>query len=173
MGSNSQLYKISFWSVIKPGIWPFTVLCISIAGFFPIVVLTNGTDFQSFALVVAIVWIAITGIPPFILAINYLTHDRHTVLEIDQSNNNIRISRRNNIYTFPLEDILRIEKYHSNIVKGETMTRMHWHTFYFYKLVLRQHESVEVSRMIIEKFERKIENVRFEYIRTSFPLIRH
>lgn len=172
MDTDSQLYKLSIWSSIKPFIWPFFVTLVFIVGFIPIIVFTANTDSQTFALIVAIVWITFTGVPPIVLEINYIMYDWNTSFEIDQSNGIVKFSKQGRSYSFRIQDIVQIEKYHSNIVKGETMARMHWHTFYYYKLVLRQHEPITLSRMIVERLEKKIENVKTESIRKSFPIIR-
>lgn len=172
MDINNQIYKVTTWSSIRPLLWPLFLTIVSIAGFIPILTLAANPDTYLFILIVAIIWICFTGIPPIVLELNYLIHDWKTTLKIDHPRSMIEISRRGVISIFQFQDITRIEKHHSGLEKGDRVGRMHWHPYYYYKVYVRNHEPILVSRMIITKLEMQLENVKCELIWKSFPIIR-
>lgn len=172
MDIDNHTYKLRFWSSVKPLLWPLFVTIVFTAGFIPILATTANSDSFLFALIVAIIWISLTGIPPVVLEINYIFHDWETKLKIDQTNNVVEISRRDEINRFKIQDIIQIEKHHSGLEKGDRVARMHWHTFYYYRLLVRNHEPVLISRMIITNLEKKIENVKYKMSWNRFPIIR-
>ncbi len=172
MDTNSQVYKLTFWSSIKPFLWPLLATLFFVLGFMPILAFTANSDSFKFALIIAIVWVFFTGIPPVVLEINYLLHDRKTSLKIDKSNGIVEISNRDNISRFLIDDIILIEKHHSGIEKGERFGRMHWHTFYYYKLLVRDSAPIFISRMIVVNLEKSFENTKCEMSWERFPIIK-
>ncbi len=172
MDTNSQIYKLTFWSSARPILWPLFVTIVFIAGFIPILTVTANSDSFFFALIVATIWICITGIPPMVLELNYLFHDWEMTLKIDQPNGIMEISRRDVISRFQFQDFTRIEKHHSGLEKGDRLGRMHWFPYYYYKVYVRNHKPILVSRMIIAKLEKQLKNVKCELIWRRFPIIR-
>lgn len=165
-------YKISFISFIKPGVLPVTITLLFVIVFSPLMVYTYGTEKQLGAWLIAIIWISFTTIPPMILHVNYFFHDRNKIIEIDNSKGFLILTEGDNRQSMKFEEIERVEKYHSKGSKDKATSKVHWHTYYYYKVILKDREPIYISRMVLENFEKKIEGISFKFIRIPYPFLR-
>jgi len=172
MDIEEKLFKMAFLSFIKPGISPFLIFLLFVIMFYPLLIYTYGTEKQLGAWLVAAVWILFTGISPLILQINYFMNDRHKHLIINNSKRFLILKEGKIKQKIQYKEIERIVKYHSKNSKEGFVPRMHWHTYYYYKIIIKDKEPVYISRMIVERFEEKIEEINFNFIRVAYPFIR-
>jgi heme/copper-type cytochrome/quinol oxidase subunit 4 len=166
--AHFEKYKISFISFIKPGVLPFTLTLLFIILFTPLMVYTYGTE----KWLVALIWISFTAIPPMLLHVNYFFHDRRKSIEINNPKGLLILTERNNKQSLKYEEIERIEKYHSKSLKDKAISKIHWHTYYYYKIIVKDKNPITISRMVIEKFENEIKGISFKFIRVPYPIIR-
>lgn len=171
MDTNNDQYKINFFSFIKPSVLPFVITIFFIIVFIPLMLFTYGTEDQFCSWFVAIGWISFTGLPPIVLHLNYFLNDRNKCIEIDNLKRTITLFVGNEKQIIKYDAIERIEKYCSN-TKGGFVLKNNWNTYYYYKIVLKGNSSVYLSRMIIEKIEKKIEGISIKFVRTTYPFIR-
>jgi hypothetical protein len=170
--THFEKYKISFISFIKPGVLPFTLTLLFIILFTPLMVYTYGTEKELGSWLVALIWISFTAIPPMLLHVNYFFHDRRKSIEINNPKGLLILTERNNKQSLKYEEIERIEKYHSKSLKDKAISKIHWHTYYYYKIIVKDKNPITISRMVIEKFENEIKGISFKFIRVPYPFIR-
>lgn len=169
---TNRIFKITFWSFIKPGIWPFIIICLAIGLFVPFILLTLTKEQSIPVLCVSILVIGYTLIPPAFLHIQYFFKGKDTSIIINERNNTIDISIQDVSITKQFGEIELIEKYHSNVVKGKVFSRAHWFTYYYYLIYFKDREPVCINCMVIQKLEKKIEGANFDSIWKSFPWMR-
>lgn len=172
MQNNSMKFKIGLISFIKPGILPFFIFLFFVIAFVPLIAYSSESEKQMIVWIVAIVWIGFIGLPPIVLHINYYLHDRNRCIEINVIKQYIVLTKRNTKLTIKFDEIDRIEKYHSKNQEESFIPKMHWHTFYYYKIVLKDKKPVYISRMTLEKFEKRIEGINFKFIKVFYPIIK-
>jgi len=172
MDINSKKYRIGFFSFIKPGILPFSVFILFILAYIPLLAYTYSTDKQLGAWIVAIIWICFMGVPPLVLHLNYFLHDRKKCLVVNNVERIITLTESLNEHSIRYDEIERIEKYHSKGSGEGFKPKMPWHTYYFYKIIVKDKEPVFISRMIQDNFEKKIEGICFKFIRVFYPKIK-
>jgi hypothetical protein len=139
--------------------------------FLPILSYTYGTDKQRFAEIVFYTWLVITALPPLILHINYFINDRKCALVIDSCKRIVTLKKGSKKQIYKFGEIIRIEKYHSKNQEGLFAPGMHWHTYYFYKIILEGKEPICLSNMIISDLEKEFTDINFVSIRVPFPVI--
>ena len=161
---------MSFISFIKPGIWPFIVTLFFIIAYIPLMAYTYGTEQQLGAWLVAIVWIGFTGIPPILLHLDYFLNDKTKQLCINNSERFLLLLVDNVTQRIGYEEIERIEKYSST--KPDSFSKMHWFTYFYYRIVITGKEPIFITSMVVGKLEKKVEGITFEYIFVPFPIIK-
>lgn len=172
MDINSKKYKIGFISFIKPGILPFSVFLLFILAYIPLLVYTYSTDKQLGAWLVAILWICFMGVPPIVLHLNYFLHDRKENLVVNNVERTITFTESIKEHRIRYDEIERIEKCHSKRSGDGFEPKMPWHTYYYYKIIVKDNEPVYISRMIQDNLEQKMEGICFKNIRVFYPMIK-
>jgi hypothetical protein len=118
--------------------------------------------------IVCIVLVSFAGIPTIIL-FNYYLHDRKKTLKIDNDQKMLLFYINKKEQVVKYENIQYIEKIHADDGGGD---RKPWRNFYYYRFVLITGNTIEVSRLIVEKLNKKMDSVKFVSVYKFFPLMR-
>ena len=112
-------------------------------------------------------------IPHIILCANYYKNDRKKQLSIDFDKRFVIISKSKNKKKFYFEDISNITKVGANLPQNEGFTTIApWRYFYFYKIELQDKRIVCITRFLIQKLEKVVPDLPYEYRFQIFPLIK-
>lgn len=171
MINNTKKYRLSFLTFLKPGILPFIIFMLFIVVYIPLMVYTYKSEEQFWAWLVAFLWISFVGVPPLVLHINYFLNDKNKSIKINNSKKLIVLIKDNKEHIVNYNEIIKVEKYHSKNIGEAYVPKMNWHTYYYYKIILKNNEPFYISRMTFEKFESIIEGIDFQFIRVFYPLI--
>jgi hypothetical protein len=158
---------MNFLTIVKTAASPIIVFIVTVILFVPIMEFTYGTDKQTGAWLIGVSMICFNSIPALILHLNYLHNDKGKLLEINKSKHSITIYEGLQKIEIHFKDIDKIEKYFIN-----SLFRLSFRSYYYYRIILRDKSSCYISRLTIEEFENKIDNLKFEFINVFYPFIK-
>ena len=169
-----KVYEITFWKFIKPSINIIFPL-IFFLGFMGILML--GLHYRDghipiLLVVITIFFVLLLCVPNIVLHINYFKEDRKKELTIDFFNKKLFLSRNGVEKTFFFKDIVKVVRI--SMCTSEFngfITIAPWRYFYYYKIELQDGSSLLLTRFLVQKFERIIPNLHYEFIQKQFPII--
>jgi len=165
--SNYIKYKVNFISFIKPCILPVFLFLLFVLLYIPIIIFTKNSERYLVPWIVGICWISITFIPIIILHINYYFNDRKKQLVINNLKKKLSLIQEDQIKEISYNEIEVVEKYSADLF----FSRLPFKTYYYYKIIIKNKAPLYISRMIIEKLERKINISCIEFNSVFYPFI--
>lgn len=168
MENKKEIYCLGFVSCLRPGIWPLSICLFCTILFVPLFAKTNGSDQQVVIWLGLVFILCLVGIPPFILHLNYIMNDKNKCISINNKEETITYFENNSTQKIPISEIIKIKKYYTDL----PFSRLSYHTYYYYEIRMKNKESIYLSCMILNKFEKKIAQEKFESIGVFYPLIK-
>jgi hypothetical protein len=167
MVNGIKTYEMSFFSCFKPSIAPLIIFILYCVLFALIMLTGDGIEFQKGLLWISIFWLCLNGMPPLILHLNYYTTDKNKKLVINKLNGTMTIivcSKTQEISFNEIEDIEinRLGLFFSKLPIGD---------YYYYRICLKNKKSIYVSRMIVEKLEVELKDIKFVIEYCFYPYI--
>lgn len=171
-----KVYKITFWKTIKPSIIIILPIFFFI-GFMAILML--GLHYRDgqipiFLVALTIFWVLILSVPNLILHVNYIKEDRKKELSIDFFNKKVTLSHNGNRKVFFFNDIEKVVKFSVRSQKSKGFnTTAAWRYFYYYKIELKDGNSIFLTRCLIQNIEKLMPDIFCEYSHQRFPIVKN
>lgn len=169
-----KVYKITFWKFIKPSINIIVPLIFFLCFVWILILGLHYRDgYVPISLVVLTIFLVLLFcVPNIVLHINYFREDRKKELFIDLINKKVILSRNGNRKVFFLKDIDKVVRNGVRSLESkEFNTTAPWRYFYYYKIELKDGDSIFLTRFLVQNIEKVIPDLNYEYLHQRFPIV--
>lgn len=126
-----------------------------------------------FLVVLTIIWVLLFSVPNLVLHINYYKEDSKKELSIDFNKEVVKISRDEKEYIFLFKDIVKVVRVGMSPSKFNGFTSIAaWRYFYYYRIELRDKNSVYLTRFLVQNLEKVIPDLPIEYLQQKYPIVK-
>ncbi len=170
-----KVYKISLWKFIKPSVHIIFLLIffVFLMGVLMLGLFYKDGHIPTFLVVLTIIWVLLYSVPNLVLHINYYKEDSKKKLSIDLNKEIVTISRDEKEYIFFFKDIVKVVRIGMRPSKFNGFDSIAaWRYFYYYKIALRDANSVYLTRFLVQDLEKILNSLPIEHLQQRYPIVK-